>query len=303
MTMVNGTDNEIKTEDSKSVPESSWKKPIPDPMWEWSCSGSVYNTAYHNRNVSRPGWLYFVRRLIDGAVKIGRSNNVKNRIVHFKRDHGEIELLHSMPVSDMKIMEELLHEEFESQHIGNEWHSAEIVETELFAYWCSFPEIHGSQKSYMDLLADRILRNMVARKRVDVHAAVYLDRCLDEFYRLDDEQKSQMRIFDGNPTENVWLAISGAVSVKTKKAIQIDTGDHKVWVPLSQLEAVMCEHGSEFCEPFVGCKLNGVEIPKWLMWRIQDEMSQGGADASSRDGEHDDQPDCEQVPVVQQTTG
>lgn len=74
---------------------------------------------------NQPGFVYFVRRGGDGAVKIGIAKNVTNRVykIRYQMRPHTIELLGFVAVEDMGKEEAALHLKFKQQCIGGEWFS------------------------------------------------------------------------------------------------------------------------------------------------------------------------------------
>lgn len=62
--------------------------------------------------------VYFVRRP-DGLVKIGYSTNLKQRLSALKTEHGEVELLASLP--GHRQAERYIHSRFRVESVGGEW--------------------------------------------------------------------------------------------------------------------------------------------------------------------------------------
>ncbi len=79
------------------------------------------------KNYNSPGFVYAIKRLGDGAIKIGIAVNVANRMRKIaktlKGDEKGLGLvpLASMPVDDMGTVESELHRRFSSSRISGEW--------------------------------------------------------------------------------------------------------------------------------------------------------------------------------------
>jgi T5orf172 domain len=69
------------------------------------------------------GFIYFVRRSRDLAVKIGSSKNVSKRLSQLKYKYGTevLSLIGKVQVADMGMAESRLHEQFSAQRVYGDW--------------------------------------------------------------------------------------------------------------------------------------------------------------------------------------
>ena len=65
------------------------------------------------------GYIYFVQRLCDSAIKIGHTLDVKYRMYDLRCKFGTITLMHSMRGGVQT--EKRLHNKFYLDSLGNEW--------------------------------------------------------------------------------------------------------------------------------------------------------------------------------------
>lgn len=67
--------------------------------------------------------VYAVRRLSDGAIKIGRTRDINVRVIALRADHGLCELTYLMPVlaSDAAAVESAAHESASAFWVDGEW--------------------------------------------------------------------------------------------------------------------------------------------------------------------------------------
>lgn len=82
---------------------------------------------------TRLGWIYFVRRRIDGAIKIGFSEDVDRRIKEIETGAGECELIAEMVGRQSREAE--LHRQFAHRRLHGEWFSPNDELIDLMRKW------------------------------------------------------------------------------------------------------------------------------------------------------------------------
>ena len=71
-------------------------------------------------HLKKEGYVYFLKD-VNNLIKIGCTNNVKNRIYSLKRNHGELKILKLIKCNKMIDLERYYHIIFKDNRVTGEW--------------------------------------------------------------------------------------------------------------------------------------------------------------------------------------
>lgn len=73
------------------------------------------------------GYIYFIKELFSGRIKIGKTKNLQQRLKLFSvKLPFEIELLHYVKTNNPSYVENLFHEFFEEKRVNGEWFELDV---------------------------------------------------------------------------------------------------------------------------------------------------------------------------------
>jgi hypothetical protein len=72
------------------------------------------------------GNVYFIKDKVTGYIKIGWTTNVNRRMKQFRTSNLNLELIYVLENSTM-LVEQSLHNYFESERVGLEWYQPHLV--------------------------------------------------------------------------------------------------------------------------------------------------------------------------------